>query len=109
MGLAGIGNANLIALELGVGQFPMGIPFTILDKQSAGAISGVFAGLPEGALLDIGANRFRISYVGGNGNDITLTNTIPEPGAAVLAIAASILLLLRRKPQSASEPHAEND
>ncbi|HEY0946325.1 MAG TPA: MBG domain-containing protein, partial [Opitutaceae bacterium] len=36
-----------------------------------------FASLAEGALFDIGANQFRISYVGGTGNDVVLTAVVP--------------------------------
>ena len=50
-------------------------PLVILDNDGADPIAGTFAGLPEGAILTIGSNgdvRFRISYVGGSGNDVVL-------------------------------------
>ena len=59
--------------------------FTILDKIATQAISGTFDGLPEGSVLSTGGTLYRISYVGGTGNDVTLTNLGPanRPPTAV--------------------------
>jgi hypothetical protein len=51
----------------------VGSTFDILDDGSASAISGIFTGLPEGASIIVSGMTFRISYVGGDGNDATLT------------------------------------
>jgi hypothetical protein len=51
----------------------VGSAFDILDDGSPSAISGIFIGLPEGASIVVSGMTFRISYVGGNGNDVTLT------------------------------------
>jgi autotransporter-associated beta strand protein len=48
---------------------------TLIRKTSAGAINGTFAGLPEGATRKRGDVTVRASYVGGDGNDFTLTVT----------------------------------
>ena len=50
-----------------------GQTFTIIANDLADAVVGTFAGLPEGSIFTAGAGRFRISYVGGSGNDVTLT------------------------------------
>jgi autotransporter-associated beta strand protein len=50
-----------------------GDTFRILDNQQLGPISGTFTGLPEGATVTAGGQDFQISYVGGDGNDVTLT------------------------------------
>ena len=50
-----------------------GNSFVILNKTNAGAISGTFAGLPEGALFTVGGYNWRITYVGGDGNDVVVT------------------------------------
>jgi|GEM_PF-3560704 len=55
------------------GSPALGTVFTILNKVAAGGVSGTFAGLPEGASVVAGSVLMRISYVGGTGNDITLT------------------------------------
>ena len=45
---------------------------TIVDVQGAAAVSGTFAGLPEGSTMTVNGVDFTISYVGGDGNDVTL-------------------------------------
>jgi hypothetical protein len=82
-------------LEVTVGTaLSVGQTFTILIKNSAGAITGTFAGIPEGGIV-AGSNGdvFSVSYTGGDGNDIVLTVTaapVPEPSTwmgGALAIA----------------------
>ena len=54
----------------------LGDTFTIVDKVAAGAISGTYNGLAEGALIPnfLGSGlQAQISYVGGTGNDVVLT------------------------------------
>ncbi|MBL8309528.1 MAG: autotransporter-associated beta strand repeat-containing protein [Burkholderiales bacterium] len=50
-----------------------GTVFEIVSKVSAGAVTGTFPGLPEGRSVYMGARNGKISYVGGDGNDVTLT------------------------------------
>ena len=50
-----------------------GTVFEIVSKASAGAVTGTFPGLPEGRSVYMGARNGKISYVGGDGNDVTLT------------------------------------
>jgi autotransporter-associated beta strand protein len=47
--------------------------FTIIDNDAADAVTGTFKNLPEGATLVIGGAQFQITYHGGNGNDVVLT------------------------------------
>jgi hypothetical protein len=54
-------------------SLPAGASFTILNKTSAGPISGTFAGRPQGSVVIVNNNDFIISYTGGDGNDVTLT------------------------------------
>ena len=58
-----------VGTTLSVGQ-----TFTILNKVAAGAITGTFAGIPQGGTV-VGSDGtvFSVSYTGGNGNDIVLT------------------------------------
>jgi hypothetical protein len=51
----------------------IGKSFTILNNLGSSAISGIFAGLPEGSTIMVNGMTFQISYVGGTGNDVTLT------------------------------------
>jgi hypothetical protein len=55
----------------------LGDTFVILDNDGADAVTGTFAWLPEGATLAGGGQVFRVSYVGGTGNDVTLTRVVP--------------------------------
>jgi autotransporter-associated beta strand protein len=50
-----------------------GTVFEIVSKVSAGVATSTFLGLPEGRSVYMGARNGKISYVGGDGNDVTLT------------------------------------
>jgi hypothetical protein len=60
-------------LSLAVGSFvpPYGQEFVLFSNDGGDPVSGTFATLPEGALLS-GSPKFRISYKGGEGNDISV-------------------------------------
>jgi hypothetical protein len=51
--------------------------FTIIDNDGSDPVNGTFADLPEGAALTLGAFRFLITYLGGDGNDVVLQNVTP--------------------------------
>lgn len=53
--------------------------FTLIDNDGTDAVVGTFAGLAEGATVDVAGTSFRISYVGGTGNDVVLTSTVAAP------------------------------
>jgi hypothetical protein len=62
--------------------------YVLIDNDGSDPVSGTFAGLPEGAVVtpfQTGRPRYRISYVGGDGNDVTLTR-VPD---ATLTISSS--------------------
>ena len=70
-----------VPLRLAVGFTPeAGAVFTIINNRGAAAVDGIFAGLPEGSLLLTNGLKFLISYVGGDGNDVTLTRVVPPTG-----------------------------
>jgi len=52
--------------------------YTIVEKTSPGLITNEFLG-PEGTVTYMNGMPFRISYVGGDGNDVTLTVVTPVP------------------------------
>jgi len=58
---------------------------TIIDNRGASPITGTFAGLPEGSTVTVNGVDFRISYVGGDGNDVTLSR---EPVPTTFQISA---------------------
>ncbi|WP_145057316.1 hypothetical protein [Adhaeretor mobilis] len=73
----------------------VGQQFEILDV--GGALSGQFLGMDEGAVAGtFGQTDLRISYAGGDGNDVVLTATstgVPEPGTLLLGILTSLVCL----------------
>lgn len=56
-----------------------GDAFTIINKTSGGAVTGTFAGLAEGATFTSNGRTYQITYVGGDGNDVVVTD-ISAPG-----------------------------
>ena len=71
MGEVEVSNATL---QVTLGFTPVvGQQFTLIDNDGTDAVTGTFAGLPEGALLPMGNVVFQVSYQGGDGNDVTLT------------------------------------
>ncbi|MFO0910374.1 MAG: Ig-like domain repeat protein [Isosphaeraceae bacterium] len=72
-GSVSLGNATLNVVPNFTPDF--GTVFTILDNTGSSAINGTFNGLPEGAAYVYGGQSFQVSYVGGDGNDVTLTAT----------------------------------
>lgn len=73
------GSLDLTYLEGGV--IKKGDTFTIIDNKGTISVQGTFKDLPEGAEITAGGVTFKISYVGGDGNDIVLTalNDSPVP------------------------------
>jgi hypothetical protein len=78
-GTVNLGNANLV--------LNMPVPgvtnsqLTIINNDGTDAVTGTFAGLPEGATVVLNNGvHFKISYHGGTGNDVVLTQTsVPVP------------------------------
>lgn len=58
-------------LQMDAGDYSYGLVRKVIDNSSTKPVIGTFANLPEGATI---ANHYRISYVGGDGNDVTLTD-----------------------------------
>jgi uncharacterized repeat protein (TIGR01451 family) len=70
-------------LTVALGFTPIaGETFTIIANDLSDAVVGTFSGLPEGSIVATGAGRFRISYAGGTGNDVTLTALNVPPAIA---------------------------
>jgi hypothetical protein len=63
---------------------------TLIDHSGKAKTTGTFAGLKEGAAVEVGKARYRISYRGGDGNDVVLTAaTTASPSATARAAAAA--------------------
>jgi autotransporter-associated beta strand protein len=77
-------NASLMSgtLRLNVSGTPIapGTHLRIIDVAGANPVFGTFDALPEGATVAIvNGVRFRISYVGGDGNDVDLVTSVGPP------------------------------
>jgi fibronectin-binding autotransporter adhesin len=78
-GAVSLGNATLI-VSLGF-MGAVGNNYTIIAHNGPGAVTGTFNGLPEGAEFTTGGVQFQITYKGGNGSDVVLTQltAVPQP------------------------------
>ncbi len=72
--------------------------YTIITNDGSDAVSGTFNGLAEGASFSSNGHSYKISYVGGDGNDVTITylgtatqvpTNIQSPNPAQAAAAAA--------------------
>jgi autotransporter-associated beta strand protein len=81
-GSVDISGSTLSLVEIASTYAPVpGDIFTIIANDGTDPVIGTFAGLPEGATVTFNGVPLRISYVGGTGNDVTLT--------ALAAVAAT--------------------
>jgi autotransporter-associated beta strand protein len=73
-------NVSGVTLNLALSQPPanVGQEFVIFNNVGGGAITGTFAGYPNGSIVSLTAGGktyyFKLSYTGGDGNDVTLTS-----------------------------------
>jgi autotransporter-associated beta strand protein len=76
----------------------VGQMFTIVNKTSGGAVTGTFAGIPQGARWWATTYVFTVTYTGGDGSDIASRRAVsPRPSMdAALAIAGLAFTQRRR-------------
>ncbi len=57
--------------------------FRLIENTGGNSIVGTFAGLPEGATFDAGTRVYQITYTGGSGDDVVITDYVaPTPTEA---------------------------
>jgi uncharacterized repeat protein (TIGR02059 family) len=61
-----------------------GQEIVFIYNATGNPVNGTFAGLPEGATINIKGRPYRISYVGGDGNDVSLTAPA-APGPSIIS------------------------
>ena len=91
------GTVNLTGslLDIILGFSPSyGNTFTIIDNDSTDAVVGTFSGKPEGSLFFDDGQQWKITYVGGSGNDVVL-EAVPEPSAYALGLVGLVALACR--------------
>jgi autotransporter-associated beta strand protein len=62
------------------GDVPFSTTVKLIDNTGTSAVSGTFAGLAEGASVQTATRTATISYHGGDGNDVTLTERPARSG-----------------------------
>ena len=62
---------------------------TVIDHRGKGGNTGTFTGLREGAEVKLADSTYRITYKGGDGNDVVLTTAKASPSPAVKAAAGT--------------------
>jgi fibronectin-binding autotransporter adhesin len=74
--------------------------FTLIANDGTDPVTGTFAGLAQGVEFSVpglpDGEGFKISYLGGSGNDVILI-VIPEPSALALVLAAAAVMIWRRR------------
>jgi hypothetical protein len=74
IGTVNLTDAHLTGSLLGGFNPSNGTSFTIIDNDGSDPIVGTFAGVDEGAAVNIGGRAFSVTYVGGtNSNDVVIT------------------------------------
>lgn len=73
----------------------VGQKYTIIDNDTAAdPVTGTFSGLAEGATVTVSGYVFKVSYVGGDGNDVVLTvQTVPNAPSTGLTLIKTHPLL----------------
>lgn len=118
-GTVNLGSATLTSSLYNNFKPAKGNSFTIIDNDGTDVITGTFANLAEGATFSISGYVFKISYVGGTGNDVVLTvqsvPVAPDTGTALLranplvslvvasVCAGGILSIARRQKRLSSK------
>jgi autotransporter-associated beta strand protein len=64
----------------------LGNQYVLIANDGADVVTGTFNGLPEGATITVGLQQYTISYHGGTGNDVVLTQTGVPPSPQITAI-----------------------
>jgi autotransporter-associated beta strand protein len=67
-----LNSPTLAAIALDSGALASGANLIIIDNSSNNAVTGTFKNLPELALVQVKGYNFRITYKGGDGNDVAL-------------------------------------
>ncbi len=77
LGTVNLGSATLSLID---GPNVQGCgTYTIIDNDMADPVTGTFFGQPEGSTLNGGSHTYRITYVGGTGNDVVLLADTTPP------------------------------
>jgi autotransporter-associated beta strand protein len=87
-----VGYPALSVVNIDSAALALGTNFTIIHNTGSNAVKGTFKDLPELALVQVGAVNFRITYIGGDGNDVVLRDERVVPMTIVSAKADTALV-----------------
>jgi autotransporter-associated beta strand protein len=94
------GTVNLSNQTLSLSlNFPSALSdqFVIINNDGNDPILGTFNGLPQNSTVTVAGVQFQISYLGGDGNDVVLTQisgTTPQPQLMIELISTNVVRLL---------------
>lgn len=107
-----VSNATLVTSRYNGYTPKKGETYVIIENQSSQAVEGTFKDLPEGATFEQNGIVFKISYTGGDGNDVTLTvmntpvapdtgfqliqSNAPLAGGLIIALGGALFMMTRR-------------
>jgi fibronectin-binding autotransporter adhesin len=101
-GTVSLTDSNLDIQRLSSYRPANGVVFVVIDNDGSDAVSGEFDGMPAGSTFTVDGVTYRISYSGGDGNDVTLTvidSSVGEPdtglpktaNVAFIALASTLI------------------
>lgn len=67
----------------------VGQKYVIISNDGSDPVTGTFNGLAEGGTITVGSTSFKISYVGGDGNDVELTVLAGAPATGFKLLQAN--------------------
>ncbi len=81
-GTVTLGSSTLVTQIINGGDpnAHLGDSIVIINTGGTAPVQGTFNGLPEGSVYIHSPTNFRVSYIGGDGNDVTLT-VVPAASA----------------------------
>lgn len=79
-----------LVVSIPTGSPVPGQAFTIIDNDGSDPVNGTLADRPEGATFGVGPYTFRITYRGGDGNDVVLTVVTDTTTAITASSPATI-------------------
>lgn len=88
-GTVNLGNGTLSIVGYGGFAPAIGDSFTIIDNDSSDSVSGTFTGIAEGGLFTQNGVSYRITYTGGDGNDVVIT-VVSLPGVPNTGVEAMV-------------------
>lgn len=87
-----LNNPALAVTFTAAGTLSTGTSFVLAENTGSAAVNGTFKDLPEMDTLTIGGNVFRITYKGGDGNDIVLRDDRAVPVTITSPLADTVLV-----------------